>query len=63
MTHRGKPTTVSRTQCVPGAAIMASTGFRCGAAHDAARHGFDSFAWNPAGAAARTRADLTDRQE
>lgn len=63
MTHRGKPATVSRTRRVAGPAIMASTECFLRVARDAARHGFDSFAWNPAGADARVRADLTDTQE
>jgi hypothetical protein len=63
MKHRGKPATVSRTRCVAGPAIMASTGCFLRVARAAARHGFDSFAWTPAGAEARVRADLTDTQE
>ncbi|WP_206139945.1 hypothetical protein, partial [Burkholderia sp. Se-20373] len=47
MTHRGKPATVSRTRCAAGPAIMASTRFFRRAVRDAARHGFDRFAWNP----------------
>ncbi|KVC19053.1 hypothetical protein WI70_16965 [Burkholderia cepacia] len=47
MTHRGKPAAVSRTRCAAEPAIMASTRFFRRAARDAARHSFDSFAWNP----------------